>query len=400
MQRLLIPLTFFQSLATVLLERGLYFYTDEILKFSEAENLGLAIVFGVCYASGAMLSHKVTKKRGERPTLQSLMIGLCMLNMTVALMPTPLIVWSGFAGIGLLIGMKWPVIESYVTAGATPDRTLKVIGRFNMAWSSAMPFALALTGVMIEWLPPSSFIMLAGAIYLFTLPVILQLPWVPEHLPHDHPERPDPRRVRRYRALMNSSRWSLIGTCAMMFLLVPLMPSIFDRLGHGVLWAPALSSVLDVGRFLTFVALGIWTFWRGRSLPLAVSAIGVPTGFLMVLFAPTTAVAIGGELIFGFCGGQVYFAALYHAMVLENASVEAGGHHEALIGSGFALGPAIGLAGIGLQRVVGDPVGGMLIAVAPLVLLCLAASLWPLIKLRREERLDPAPSQDAAQALQ
>ncbi|MEM1107262.1 MAG: MFS transporter [Planctomycetota bacterium] len=383
---MLVPLTFFQSLATVLLERGLYFYTDEKLNFSEAENLGLALLFGVCYAGGAMLSHRVAAKRGERPTLSSVLLGLAVLNLTVALMPSRAIVWAGFAGIGVLIGMKWPIIESYVTAGATPDRTLKVIGRFNMAWSSAMPLGLAITGVMIEKVSPTSFIVLAAVIYAGTLPALKRLPWVPVHLPHDHPTRPDPDRLRRYRALMVSSRWSLLSGCAMMFLLVPLMPSIFDRLGHGVLWSPALASVVDLCRFLAFAGLGVWTAWRGRSLPLAVAAIGLPIGFLLVLFATSTAMALSGEVVFGFCAGQIYFAALYHAMVLANASVEAGGHHEALIGSGFALGPAIGLAGIGLQRLTGDATVGMLIAVAPLVLGCLGASLWPLIKLRRAER--------------
>ncbi len=395
MQKLLIPLTFVQSLATVLLERGLYFYTDEKLGFSAAENLGLAVVFGACYGVGAIVSHRVTAKRGERPTLQAVLIGLGVLNLTVAMMPSAVIVWAGFAGIALLIGMKWPIIESYVTAGATPDRTLKVIGRFNMAWSSAMPLGLGLTGVMIERVSPTSFIFLAALIYLGTLPLLLKLPWVPVHLDHDHPERPDPARLRRYRALMVSSRWSLLATCAMMFLLVPLMPSLFGRLGHGVLWSPALSSVVDLCRFLAFAGLGVWTFWRGRSLPLGVSACCIPVGFLMVLFAPTTAMAIAGQVVFGFCAGQVYFAALYHAMVLENASVEAGGQHEALIGAGFALGPAIGLAGIGLQRVTGDAVGGMLIAVVPLVVVCLAASLWPLIKLRQAERRDPLPRPSA-----
>lgn len=400
MQRLLIPLTFIQSLATVLLERGLYFYTDELLHFSEAENLCLGLMFGVFYAAGAMVSHLVTKTRGERPTLHAVLLGLGVLNLTVAMMPSPAIVWTGFAGIAFLIGMKWPIIESYVTAGATPDRTLRVIGRFNMAWSSAMPIGLALTGVMIAWVSPTSFIMLAAVIYLCTLPLLTKLPWVPQHLPHDHPHRPDPARVRRYRALMVSSRWSLLATCAMMFLLVPLMPSLFDRLGHGVLWSPALSAVVDLCRFLSFAGLGAWAFWRGRALPLAVSAVGIPAGFVMVLFATTTTMAIAGQVVFGFCAGQVYFAALYHAMVLENASVEAGGHHEALIGSGFALGPLVGLAGIGLQRVTGDAIGGMLIAVVPLILICLVASLWPLIKLRRAEHDQPTPCQPTAQPLQ
>jgi len=400
MQKLLIPLTFMQSLATVLLERGLYFYTDEILDFSEAENLGLALVFGGCYAAGAMASHRVTAKRGERPTLQAVLIGLGVLNLTMALIPSAVIVWAGYAGIGVLIGMKWPIIESYVTAGATPDRTLKVVGWFNMAWSSAMPLGLALTGVMIERVSPTSFIVLAALIYLGTLPLLLKLPWVPLHLEHDHPDRPAPARLRRYRAMMVASRWSMVGSCAMMFLLVPLMPSLFDRLGHGVLWSPALSSVVDLCRFLAFVGLGLWTAWRGRSLPLAMAACGIPIGFLMVLFAGSTAMAIAGQVVFGFCAGQTYFAALYHAMVLENASVEAGGHHEALIGGGFALGPAIGLAGIGLQRVTGDAVTGMLIAVLPLVVVCVAASLWPLWRLRQVEQRDARASQPGVQPLQ
>ena len=394
MQRLLIPFTFAQSFATVLLERGLYFYTDEKLAFSEGENLGLALMFGVCYATGALTSHGLTRRRGERPMLRAVLMGLALLNLTVALHPTPLVVWAGFAGIGLLIGMKWPIIESYVTAGATPDRALRVLGQFNMAWSSSMPLALAATGLMIAHLPPTSFIALAAVIYAASLVVLRGLPVVPDHLPHDHPERPDPVRLRRYRALMLSARWSMLGSCAMMFLLVPLMPSIFDRLGHGVAWSPGLSSVLDVCRFAAFALLGAWTAWRGRSLPLILAAVGLPAGFLTVLFAQSTAAAVVGQVIFGFAAGQAYYAAIYHAMVLHNASVEAGGQHEGLIGAGFALGPAIGLVGVLLQRFTADPTAAMLIAVLPFVGLCLIASFRPLWTGRREARslASPVPS--------
>ncbi|MEM7625521.1 MAG: hypothetical protein AAF333_07835 [Planctomycetota bacterium] len=386
MQRLLIPLTFIQSFATVLLERGLYFYTDDQLGFSELENLGLALLFGGCYAGGALSSHAITKRRGERPALQAVLMGLGALSLTVAVMPGRVVVWSGFAGIAFLIGVKWPIIESYVTAGATPDRAFRVLGRFNVAWSSAMPLSLATTGFMIDSVSPTSFVVLAAVIYLGTIPFLRGLPWVPVHLPHDHPARPDPVRLRRYRALLVSSRWSMVGTCAMMFLLAPLMPSIFADLGHGVAWSPALSSVVDACRFLAFAVLGGWAAWRGRSLPLVVSAFLIPIGFLLVLFATTTTSAILGQVLFGFCAGQVYYAAIYHAMVLHNASVEAGGHHESMIGAGFALGPAIGLAGVLLQRVTGDPTTAMLLAVMPFVALCVFASLWPLWGLWRHAR--------------
>lgn len=71
-------------------------------------------------------------------------------------------------------------------------------------------------------------------------------------------------------------------------------------------------------------------------------------------------------------------------MVLENASVEAGGYHESMIGAGFALGPAIGLIGVLLRRYTENDTTAMLIAVLPMVSVCLAASLWPLWRLRQE----------------
>ena len=378
MLRLLIPFSFVQSLATILLERGLYFYTRDQLGFGDTANLALAFGFGATYALGAICSSAVTARRGERPALSAALAGLALLCLTLALMPRPTIVTACYVGIGFLIGLKWPIIESYVTAGVLPDRVLRVLGHFNVAWSAAIPLGLALTGVMIQRLSPTSFVLLAAVIYVLSLPVVRRLPWVPPRLEHDHPARPDAAKIACYRPLMRSARWIMFGGCCMAFLLAPLMPRLFADFGYGVGWSPALSSVMDLGRFGAFLFLGAWTAWRGRRLPLAVAAVGLPAGFLMVLFAPNTTTAILGQAVFGLCAGQGYFAALYHAMVLENASVQAGGHHESLIGLGFALGPAVGLLGVSASRATGDPTSGMLLAVAPFLVVCLAASLWPL----------------------
>lgn len=343
MQRLLIPLTFIQSFATVLLERGLYFYTEGRLEFSDTQNLALALLFGALYAVGALLSHGITQKLGERPTLQAVVFGLVLLNLTIVLHPSTIVVWGGFAGIGFLEGMKWPIIETYVTAGATPRQTMRILSRFNVAWSSAVPLALIVSGPMMGSASPTSFILLAVVLHGGTLFAIRMLPRSPTHLDADHPERPDPSTTRRYRALLVSARWSMMGSCAMIFLLAPLMPTIFtDRLGHTVDTAPGLSSVMDVARVSAFILLGVVVAWRGRVVPLAVAAFGLPLGFMAVLFAPTTTVAIAGQAVFGLCSGMTYYAAIYHSMVLHNASVEAGGKHESLIGLGFAIGPIVG----------------------------------------------------------
>ena len=41
--------------------------------------------------------------------------------------------------------------------------------------------------------------------------------------------------------------------------------------------------------------------------------------------------------------GVTYYAAIYYALALGRAEVEAGGTHEALIGGGYMVGPGIGL---------------------------------------------------------
>jgi len=71
-------------------------------------------------------------------------------------------------------------------------------------------------------------------------------------------------------------------------------------------------------------------------------------------------------------------------MVLKNASVDAGGAHEGLIGLGFAIGPAAGLVGTALAPALGGPLPGLLAGVGPLILLCCGAAIWPMI--RREGR--------------
>jgi hypothetical protein len=96
----------------------------------------------------------------------------------------------------------------------------------------------------------------------------------------------------------------------------------------------------------------------------------LPAGFFMVLLSDQLPVVLLGEAFFGISAGVLYYSSLYCAMVVKNASVDAGGSHEGLIGTGFALGPAAGLLGLGLTSALGGPLYGNLLGVGPIFLLC------------------------------
>jgi len=386
MPRRLLLVAFGESFASVLLVRGLYFYTDDLLGFSRAANLGLALLFGACYVVGAFAAHPIAKRSVERRVFTTAIVTLAVLHAALAAHPVAWLIWPVFAAIGVATGMKWPVLESFLAAGGTPEQSFATIGRFNMSWSLAIPLAVAISGTIIE--SPVPWVLFAGSAGLHGLTLLLtrRLPARPTHLPDDHPERPDPQRVARYRKLLTASRLTMAAGVAMWFLVVPLLPNIFDELELRVELATVAASTLDAVRFAAFVMLLFATQWRGRAWPLAAVAVGLPVAFAMILFAPqlgSLAWAIGGQVLYGVLFAVAYFGALYYAIVIKNAAVDAGGAHEGLIGLGFALGPLAGLIGLALRDAAGGYVPGMLIGAAPLVLLCVVGGVWPLVRLKR-----------------
>jgi Na+/melibiose symporter-like transporter len=373
------------SFSTVLVQRGVYFYTREALGFGENQNLLLALGMGAVYVIGALLSHRVAKRFGERQALLGVLI------IQVAMLVS---VWQGPKGwllaIGSILfsgfnGMMWPVVESYISAGRTPLAASRAIGRFNIAWSVPVPVAVWSSGPIIQHLDSGLFLFAAGGMALAMI-LIVPLRGVPEHLATDHPERPGPEHLRRLGGLLISSRSSMVAGYAMLFVLSPLLPVLLSRLGYTIVAQTALAGLLDAGRASTFVLMQSTYAWHGRRSVLALAAILLPIGFLLALSAGRGGLIALGLVVFGASHGVSYYASLYYAMVIGNADVKSGGAHESLIGSGFVLGPAAALTGSALGNLLNQAALGILAGVSPIVLLGAVGGLWPLLRQGRAEK--------------
>jgi MFS family permease len=379
---LLLVLSFLESFATILLERAIYFFSTNRLGYSEHENLLLALCFGVTYTLGAASSHALSRRLRELRALAWSLVGLLALHAWLAFFPGGASLVVGFALVGLLEGCKWPIIESYVAAGLGPQEQLRAVGRFNVSWALAAPLALALAGPLIASGHPAALFALAAGINLFSLALLLGLPARAPHIEASHPSRPLHGVVERYRALLASSRWSMLSSYALMFLLVPLMPEVYRRLGSSVERATFWASWLDAVRVLTFALLAILPGWHGRVTPLIICAIGLPLGFTAIIASTSLALVLFGEIVFGVLAGTTYYAALYYALVVKNASVDAGGTHEGLIGLGLVLGPVVGLIGHAVASSGGTYHVGLLLGALPLIAACWFGSLRSLGRAR------------------
>lgn len=382
LNRLLI-FTFLESLATVLFERGVYFFTDERLGFSPATNLALALTFGAVYVGGALVSHGLSERVGEKRLLWAALATQLATVTAVTAMPGGAAVFAAAVVLGLCNGIKWPVVESYVGAGWSPREQAAAVGRFNVAWSSSVPLSLLITGPLVAWDPPAlapgtGIFVAAGLCSLIAACLLRPLDARPRHTPHDHPSRPSASVLLRWRSLLASSRWSMVASYSLLFVLAPLMPTILGGLGYGVVMAATLAAALDLARLASFVVLERWGGWHGRAGPVLAVVLLTPLSFTMILGGGDTATVLAGELLFGVAAGMTYYAALYYALVVKNASVDAGGIHEGLIGAGFFLGPLTGLASTQATTALGSAALGFALGVGPLVLLCSAGALWTL----------------------
>nr|PZN20648.1 MAG: hypothetical protein DIU78_18880 [Pseudomonadota bacterium] len=63
------------------------------------------------------------------------------------------------------------------------------------------------------------------------------LPRFPTHLEPEHPLRPSLHERERLRALLAAARWSMLLSYTLLFLLAPLLPEVFARLGLGLVQA-------------------------------------------------------------------------------------------------------------------------------------------------------------------
>ncbi len=390
----LIVLTVLQSMLVVFITRGVYFFTEQHFGFTRGQNLLLAVCHGTIYTIGGLLSHRIASMADERTVLRCVTLSLSISALIPALWPRPAVVIVCYVVMSLVSGSMWALMQSYVSAGRSTRNASRAIGLFNITWAAMVPLSVASVGPLLalealpgwpQLLPPLMFALPAVAGFV-ALWLARPLPLRPAYLPDDHPDRLPAALTQRYAALLLSSRAVMFVGCAVIFILVPQVPVIFkQRFDLPVQLASPLAALLDLARWLAYALFMATMFWHGRPSVLIFAMVALPVGLLAALLGQHWTIVAVGELLCGAGVGVAGAVAIYYAMQLKNAAVQAGGYHEAVIGLGFAFGPLAGLFGLALHDAVGQPMLADAIGVSPVILVGLLAGLYPLrrILLRR-----------------
>ena len=392
-------LTFLGSMGTGAVTNGFSFIASEGLGYGRKMNLLLALVLGGTYIVGALLAGRLVARisiaRGWLSPRGLLGIALviiaiaCQLPMLAQVVAPDLMepaLWAFIIIFSPATGIFWPIVEGYLSGGRSGRVLRSAIGRFNIVWSMALVISFWLMAPLLGKNPFLIFSLL-GVLQLFMCGLLW---WFPAHPPKHLPEHHEPT-PEVYVSLLTIFRVLLIASYIVLSALSPLLPIVEDKLGVDVHWKTPLASAWLTSRVLLFVFFERWHGWHGRwwtpwtgmGLMVAgfsacmMSAMAGSLGLATLLF---------GLIIMGFGIAITYYGALYYAMAVGNAEVEAGGKHEAVIGLGYTLGPMLGLGGLGISGGEAESFRVWVIVLVTGAVIVSALLGWALVRRNRYNR--------------
>jgi hypothetical protein len=359
--------SFASSFGTGLVTNGIYFLSKYSYGFHDGENYLLGLMQGVAYVAGAIGTGLVVRRVRAATGVSTRVLLAVVLGALAAACFVPILaltlssqtgadastepirakwpVWLLVAVYSPLTGALWPIAESFLSGGRSGPTLRSALGRFNITWSSALVLGMWALGPLVKEHAAAA-IAGIGSIHLLSLAM---LPWLGrEPGRHEHEEHEPHPPI--YNQLLVTFRILLPSSYVVLTALTPFLPTILTKLGVAIAWSTPLAATWTASRVVTFFAMERWHGWQGRWYP-ALWAMGLLLGgFAVTVLSPALgsgngaiAVMLIGLAGFGVGMAVIYTAALYYAMEVGKAEVDAGGKHEALIGLGYTGGPLCGL---------------------------------------------------------
>jgi hypothetical protein len=339
-------LTFLASIGTGVVWNGISFIAEQEYHFDKRQTITLYIVMGATYIGGAFWTGSVLRTLASilQPRTALAMIFICeaLICLSIGLVRQTWMLWIVASVVSVLSSWQWPIVESYLTAGRHGSQMREAMGWWNICWTSAVAVAMLLIAPLIKDHGRLAIVMV-GAVHLLA---IAPLCWFAA-TPGVHDDHAAATSVQtEYPLLLRAARMLLPLSYVLNSAMSPLLPFMLNNLGVEKGFQTPLTSVWMCTRVLTMAVMWRVGFWHGRWGTLLLGGLAMTFGFSVMVSATGVLAVITGFAAFGMGMGIIYFAALYYAMAVGRAEVDAGGTHEALIGVGYTIGPLAGLASI------------------------------------------------------
>lgn len=339
-----LAITILASLGTGVLWNGIGFIAKHDYGYTQRQSFLLLLFSGVLYTLAAFgasrLARAVEARVSPRGLLAALFALQALASGALVVPDAPWLLWlaAGLNSVGSAI--LWPLVESYLTAGRHGPRMRSALGWWNVAWTTTVPVALILMAPLVERDLARLAVAALAPANLINIAVLAALPPRPGR--HDA-ETAESSITPVYPFLLRCARVLLPTSYVLVGALSPLMPYLLAGLEVEARWETPITSTWMIARIAALGLMWRTGFWHGRWGTLLLGGALLAVGFADVALARGVPILLIGLVAFGAGQGTIYYAALYYAMSVGHAEVEAAGTHEGLIGVGYVVGPLSGL---------------------------------------------------------
>jgi len=329
-----------------------FFFMQKQFGFGDKANLVLAALNGFVVMVAAWWGGRFAQRAGYFTALK-----LGFTTMAIALFVAAQVHSAGGQIVMMLIaavGMcfTWSTLEALVSEGETPVGLQKMIGLYNIVWAGTGALAYFTGGAMLERLGLKSMFYVPCGMFLAQLGLTIWLEkeakkisnstvstGIPAgELEASETEKPSARAKAFMRMAWVANPFAYIAINT----LIAVMPGVAQRFGLSTTLAGFCCSVWCFARLAAFFGLWFWSGWHYKFRWLLAAYLAVIAAFAVILMVPSLTVLVVAQLIFGGALGLIYSSSLFYSMDVGETKGEHGGIHEAAIGLGNCVGPAVG----------------------------------------------------------
>jgi predicted MFS family arabinose efflux permease len=341
------------AFATSLYFFYLFFFFQREFDFGNLGNLFVSALNGFVYVPCAWYAGKFAAQRGYFTAL-----GLGFATMLVFLVIGLFLSTAG-AHLGCMVGwtvgmcFTWPVLESLASEGESPRGMRNMIGIYNLVWAGFSALAYFTGGAIIERLGSYSIFWLPALLHVLQLPLLWFLHRQLKHGTDSAPRIPvapvnpaeeglNPRPIALARTFLRMAWLANPFAYVAINTLTAVIPGLAADLKLSPTFAGFFCSIWFFVRWLTFLSLWLWSGWHYQARWFFGAFALLILSFATILLAPRLSVVIAAQITFGFAVGLIYYSSLFYSMDASSTKSEHGGIHEAAIGLGIFVGPAVG----------------------------------------------------------
>ncbi len=335
----------------------LFFLMRDEFGFSTRDNLLLTALHGFVYVFASWQGGRFTQRFGYFTALKLGFLGMAI-GLSLGLI-VPGVTGQVLALLGWTLPccLIWPSLEALVTEGEDYQGTARMVGRYNIVWSGASAVAYFSGGWLWERFGRQGLygicISLMVVQFIFTLwlergakksPRSVKPISEPAHQPEAGAlcQSLPPQRFLQMAWLANPFAYVAINTVG------AVIPQLAQKFQLSPTQSGVFCSLWFFVRTFAFIGLWRWTGWHYRFRWLLAAFIGLVVSFATMMLAAQFWLVLVAQLVFGCAVGLIYYSSLFYSMDVGEAKGEHGGLHEAAIGLGICIGPAVGAAALSL----------------------------------------------------